>query len=158
MKTLTLLSFVCFAFIADAQTNNTPGFSYKASFSAIIVKDVAASSRWYQSVFGVTVKDHVADEKNGYDIYILESPYLTLELLQLRGAVSKKDALAGKTDQTEVNGFFKIGFTVPDVDACLNHLRSLKIDVPQVYTDQKTKKKNFLITDPDGNLIQFFEQ
>ena len=151
----TLLLTLFSASFASAQTSVGP--RYKASFSAIIVKDLAVSSLWYQTVFGLKVKDHVKDENAGYDIHILESADLTLELLQLRGAVSRTEVLSGKTDKTEVNGFFKIGFTVADVDASLKHLKGLKIDVPQVYTDQTTKKRNFLITDPDGNLIQFFE-
>jgi hypothetical protein len=55
-----------------------------------------------------------------------------------------------------MQGHFKIGFRIADMDACLKHLVALKIIVPQVWTDAKTKKRNFLIKDPDGNLVQFF--
>ncbi len=56
-----------------------------------------------------------------------------------------------------MQGFFKIGFKITSTDDWLTHLRALKIDVPRVWTDQKTGKKNFIIYDPDGNVIQFFD-
>ncbi|MBS1531563.1 MAG: hypothetical protein JSU01_14750 [Bacteroidetes bacterium] len=43
------------------------------------------------------------------------------------------------------------------MDAYLKRLNELKITVPQIWTDATTGKRNFLITDPDGNLIQFYE-
>ena len=97
------------------------------------------------------------DEGTGYRVVILESPNFSLELLQLNGSLKAKDLLKGKPEDTKIEGHFKIGFKVPDMDACLRYLKSLKIDVPRVWQDANTGKRNFLITDPDGNLLQFFE-
>jgi hypothetical protein len=157
MRQLTFLGLLCACSFVNAQPT-TPAFNYRPSFSAIIVSDVRASSEWYQSVLSLKVRDKIADENAGYDIQILEAPAMTLELLQIRNSVTKKDALTGKPEGAEVRGYFKFGVTVADINACLSHLKSLNITVPQIYTDAKTKKKNFLITDPDGNLIQFFEE
>jgi glyoxylase I family protein len=131
-------------------------FDYKPNGSAVIVTDIEKSSKWYQSVFGVTVKSRMEDPK-AYKVVILESPNLVLELLELKGSVPRSEALKGKPDGTQIQGLFKIGFVVTDMDKCLQHLKSLNIDVPRVWTDQSTKKRNFLITDPDGNIIQFFD-
>jgi len=38
----------------------------------------------------------------------------------------------------------------------LKRLAALSIATSQIYKDAKGKR-NFLISDPDGNLIQFFE-
>jgi len=155
MKKVAVL--VALVFSASLYAEPGPTFGYKPSFSAVVVKDVITASAWYCSVFDMKVKEEMKDGAGAYSIHILESPDFLMELLQLRGSVDKQSALAGKPNGTEIQGHFKIGFKVTDVDACLKKLASLNIDVPQVWTDQKTKKRNFLIKDPDGNLIQFFE-
>lgn len=129
-------------------------FDYTPSFSAIVVKNIEASSKWYQSVFGLKVKDQMKDENAGYNITILESPALVMELLELKKSFNPKE---GKSQDMQAQGLFKFGFNVKDMDVCIKHLAKLNITVPQIWTDSKTKKRNFLISDPDGNLIQFFE-
>lgn len=152
MKLITSLIIVSICFSANAQS-----FDYQPSFSAVVVKDIDASVNWYKSVFGLGVKEVMNDPNNAYKITILESPKYMVELLQLNGSVPKAESLKGKPSGTETQGHFKIGFKVANMDACLKHLANLKITVPQIWTDPKTKKRNFLITDPDGNLVQFFE-
>ena len=97
------------------------------------------------------------DEKAGYNIFILESASFTLELLELRNSVNTKDLLTDKPDENKIQGFFKLGFKVADIDACIKNLTELKISIPQIWSDPKTNKRNFIISDPDGNLLQFFE-
>ena len=152
MKSL-LLPLSCFIVLATFAQPAT-SFEYTPSFSAIVVKNMETSSKWYQSVFNLKVKDQVKDDNAGYNIVILESPSLTLELLQLKNSFNPKE---GKSGNVEPFGLLKIGFKTKDMDACLKQLASLNITVPQIWTDSETKKRNFLITDPDGNLIQFFE-
>lgn len=154
IKPLLTLSFVCTALFGVAQTLS---FEYQPSFSAVVVRNIDTSVSWYKSVFGLTVKQTMNDAGGGYKITILESPTYMLELLELKGSVPKTEALKSKAAGTETQGHFKVGFRVTNMDACLKHLASLKITVPQVWTDDKTKKRNFLIPDPDGNLLQFFE-
>ena len=96
------------------------------------------------------------DPNHDYRIFILESPQFVLELLELKGSLTRKNLLEGKPAGTQIQGHFKIGFKVAEMNDCLKRLADLKINVPQIWTDN-TKKRNFLITDPDGNLIQFFE-
>ena len=151
MRNIFPLLFVFSALTSYAQP--VP-LEYTPSFSAVIVKNMDASSRWYQSVLGLKVKEQLKDEKAGYNISILESPSFTLELLELKNSIDTK---AGKPQDKENQGLFKIGFKVNDMDACLKQLATLNISVPQVWSDPKTKKRNFIITDPDGNLIQLFE-
>ncbi len=126
-------------------------------FSAVVVSNIEVSTKWYQSVFDLKAKNQMNDENAGYKLMILESSAMLLELLELRGSLVRKALVEGKSEGTEIQGHFKIGFNVSNMDDWLKHLSNLKIDVPQVWTDQTTKKRNFLINDPDGNLIQFFE-
>ena len=150
MKNILIL----FIIFASLNSIAQPSFDYTPSFSAIVVKNVDTSSKWYQSVFNLKVREQMKDENAGYNIVILESPALVMELLELKKSFNPKE---GKSQDMQAQGLFKFGFNVKDMDACLKHLGKLNITVPQVWTDSKTKKRNFLISDPDGNLIQFFE-
>ena len=88
---------------------------------------------------------------------ILESSTVLLELIENKSWPDQKKLLADKPAGTRIQGFFKIGFKGPDMDACIKHLAGLKIIPERIYTDSETKKRNFLINDPNGNLVQFFE-
>lgn len=131
--------------------------NFQPGFSAKVVKNLTTSSKWYQSVFGLKIKNEISDPNQAYKIHILESANYSVELLELKGSLVKSELLKGNPDGTEVQGHFKIGFKISNTDEWLAHLRKLKIEVPNVWTDQKTGKKNFMIQDPDGNLIQFFD-
>jgi catechol 2,3-dioxygenase-like lactoylglutathione lyase family enzyme len=157
MKRL-VIAYLLVAGVVSATVAQSPAFDYRAGFSAIVVRDVDASVDWYKKVFGLNTIKEISDQNIGMKIVILESPSLTLELLQLGGSLSRKDLVQGKKEGTEIQGHLKMGFTVPNIDACIKHLSSLKIEVPRVWTDSDTKRRNFLITDPEGNLIQFFEK
>lgn len=97
------------------------------------------------------------DPQGQYKIVFLESDRLFLEILQLKGSLVPKELLAGKSPGTQIQGHFKIFFKTDDINGLLKQLSSLKIPVPQVWTDAKTGKKNFIIYDPDGNMVQFFD-
>jgi catechol 2,3-dioxygenase-like lactoylglutathione lyase family enzyme len=159
MKKIILLTQLClYCVIANGQAN-TPAtkFEYQPYFSAVIVSNVDTSVKWYEAVFGLVVKNTMSDPGSGYKVVTLESSNFFVELLQLDGSLAQKPILEGKPEGTKVQGLFKVGFKVPDMDSCLKRLAALKIDVPHIWTDNVTKKRNFLITDPDGNLVQFYE-
>lgn len=153
MRKLWLVIFIASWSVAQGQT--APGF--QPYFSAAVVKELAASVKWYQSVFDLKVKAEMNDPKESYRIAILESPNYMVELLELKGSLTKEELLKDRGEGAEAQGHFKIGFKISDTEAWLKHLKNLGIDVPQAWTDAKTGKKNFIVKDPDGNLIQFFE-
>ena len=143
------------ALVTGAQ--NTPGVKFEPYFSAVIVNNVDSSTAWYQSVFDLKIKNRINDTERGFRVAILESPKFILELIENRTWPTQKKLLEDKPEGTRIQGYFKIGFRVPDMNACLKHLAGLKIIPERIYTDSETKKRNFLINDPDGNLVQFFE-
>jgi len=149
-----------FLFIASCISANSfpqSSFEYEPNFSAIIVKDIRVSSDWYKSVFGLKTKTESNDVQNGYQVAIMESEDFLLELMELRGSLTRDELLAGKPGGTQIQGHFKLGFKVENIDTCLKRLAELGIDVPQVWKDKVSGKRNFIIKDPDGNLIQFFD-
>ena len=60
-------------------------------------------------------------------------------------------------EKTRIKGHFKIGYKVSNMDAWLVHLAALKIKIDGIHIDSHSKKRNLLIYEPDGNLLQFFE-
>ena len=155
IKIILSLLMLISAFIGRAQ--NTSAVKYEPYFSAVIVHDVDSSTAWYQSVFDLKIKNRINDIERGFRVIILESPTFLLELIENKSWPAQKKLLADKPEGTRIEGLFKIGFQVHDMNACLKHLADLKIIPERIYTDAATKKRNFLISDPDGNLLQFFE-
>jgi len=133
-------------------------FKYAPFFSAIIVKNVDTSAAWYEAVFDMKTKDRINDTERGFRVVIMEHPSFELELIENKSWPDQKQLLSGKPEGTRIQGFFKIGFSVADIDSCLKHLGFLKIVPDRIYRDSATNKRNFLIEDPDKNLIQFFEE
>jgi hypothetical protein len=154
-KVLLGLLILLNASIVRAQT--VGGFKSEPWFSAVIVDNVDSSTAWYQSVFDLKIKNHIDDSQSGFRVVIMESSTFLLELMENKAWPDQKELLAGKPEGTRIQGFFKIGFKVTDMDACLKRLAALKIIPGRIYTDSETKRRNFLINDPDGNLVQFFE-
>jgi len=150
--TLLLLISVCAIHAQKKEVSN-----YQPYFSAVIVHNIDSSTAWYQSVFDLKVRNRINDTERGFRVMILESSTFLLELIENKSFLQQKKILADQPQGTRIEGFFKIGFNVPDIDACLKHLAGLKIIPERIYTDSDTKKRNFLIEDPDGNLLQFFE-
>jgi predicted enzyme related to lactoylglutathione lyase len=153
---LAILFIIVSGDITQAQDLTSPA-DWRLGASAIVVKNVDTSEPWYQAVFKLTVKSRMDDPNGAYKVVILEAPNLMLELIQLKGSVTREEVFAGKPPGTQLQGHFKIGFKVRDIDACLAHLKTVNVNVPKVWEDKSTKKRNFLISDPDGNYIQFFD-
>jgi len=157
MRMNILLSILLLTVLFRSNAQSISAFKYEPYFSAVIVRNVDSSAAWYQSVFNLRVQNRINDTERGFRVMILTSPSFLLELIENRSWPDQKSILADRPEGTRIQGFFKIGFTVPDMDVCLKRLAELRIVPERIYTDSETKKRNFLVTDPDGNLIQFFE-
>jgi len=156
MKYKIMLAALTTIIAARMYSQDLSALNYQPYFSAVIVRNIDTSARWYKSVFSLKIKNEINDAANGFKVTILESPAFLLELLELKGVLVRKEILDNLQGNKQIQGHFKIGFKLADMDAFLKHLAFLKINVPQVWTDSTTKKRNFLINDPDGNLIQCF--
>ena len=85
--------FVFIAYCISVHCFSQGAFEYEPNFSAVIVKDIRVSVDWYKSVFGLTTKTESNDDKNGYKVAIMESENLLLELLELRGSLTRDGCL-----------------------------------------------------------------
>lgn len=156
MKHIIILAFAMGIALTTTAQQTSPPFEYRPCYSAIIVSNVDTLGEWYKKVFGLSKVKEISDENEGVRIMVLESGNFTLELIELNSSLVRKDLLQGKQDGIEIQGQVKMGFNVPNMEACLKHMANLKI-TPTVWTDSVLKRKNLLITDPDGNKIQFFQ-
>jgi catechol 2,3-dioxygenase-like lactoylglutathione lyase family enzyme len=152
-----LLAYLFWISVVPSYAQGSESFKYTPYFSAVIVNNVDTSAAWYQAVFELKVVDRINDTANGFRVVILGSSTFLLELIENRSWPARRQLLAEKPAGTRIEGFFKAGFKVPDVDDCLKHLAALKVVPERIYTGGGTKKRNFLVNDPDGNLLQFFE-
>jgi len=151
------ISTLFFLLTYSVNGQDAPAFKYAPLFSAIIVKNVDSSAAWYQAVFDMKTKNRINDAERGFRVVIMDHTSFILELIENKSWPDQMQLLSGRPEGTRIRGFFKIGFSVADFDGCLKHLALLKIIPQRIYTDSETKKRNFLIEDPDKNLIQFFE-
>ena len=145
-------------FIISANTvsgqQSTP-FQVDPYFSALIVKNIDSSVTWYQSVLGLNAK-FLSNTPQGIRVAILESPKIVLEVIENTSWFDPKELLKGKPADSRIQGYFKIGFRVTAMDSFIDHLKKLNISIPRIYKDD-SGKRNFLVEDPDKNLVQFFE-
>lgn len=142
--------------VTPVNRGDTMPFNYVPYFSAIVADKLDSSEKWYCSLFGLKVTKRMSEPATGFRVVILESSNLLIELIENESSLSPKEMLANKPGGTIIKGLFKIGFHVADIDACLQHISTLNIPVGRIYKDS-SGKRNFLISDPDGNMIQFFE-
>ena len=132
-------------------------FKYEPYFNAVIVNAIDSSSVWYQTVFEMRVIKRINDSLQGIRVVIMEATNFLLELIENKSWPDQKKLLSREQAGARIQGFFKIGFKTTNIDNCLRHLAELRIVPERIYRDSQTGKRNFLINDPDGNLIQFFE-
>ena len=83
-------------------------------------------------------------------------PGIVLEVIENNAWPDPEEFLKGKPEGTRLQGYFKIGFKVTAMDSFIDHLNKLNVSIPRIYNDD-SGKRNFLVEDPDKNLVQFFE-
>lgn len=141
------------SFGQDASSFAPKPYSY-----AIIVQNIDVSIGWYQSVFGLKLRNRNDSPERGSKIAVLQSGDALLELIEVNLSLSRDSILRGKPERTLIRGFSKIGFKVSNLDASLKALKDARVKFfGEVYTDSFSNKRSFLISDPDENLIQIFE-
>ncbi len=128
-------------------------------FTAVIVEDLAISSKWYQDVLDFKLVNSTANQERGFKQANLANGYAWLELLEIKNSVANATTKSTFGDKARINGYFKIGFRVNTFENWLQRLTKLGVSYSgNVVTDPNTGKKMIIILDPDGNRIQIFEK
>lgn len=133
--------------------------SPEAYFTAIIVSNIDSSIIWYASNFGFEVLNRVELEEKSLKQANLRSGNMLIELIELKSSLSPKTLLENHPKKTKINGFFKLGFLVPEFDKWIDSLKQSDVEFyGEVVIDDLSGKRMQLVMDPDGNRIQLFEK
>lgn len=153
MKIRTFAALLCLALPLLAQTPaSAPAVRPVApQFFALSVPDAAASARWYQEMFGLTLLREIKPPDGSVHIFILVSDALHVEILQ------NKEAKPAGQAPFLTHGFFKTGFHVADLEATVAALKAKGVSFAYDITDDPTGARFAILSDNSGNRIQLFQ-
>lgn len=151
MKALTVLLAVLLSWAPPA-----PGAAQERPFSfagegffALQVADVDEMAGWYSHVLGLERLTAVDDDARGVHIRILSDGTVGLELIEARDR---------EAPPQQHRGLFKAGLFVTDIHAAHDWMLDLGAEVdPRPVTDTAMQVITFVLRDPEGNRVQFFE-
>ena len=128
---------------------------------ALSVRNVDASYAWYRTHLGFEVMRLPYSYAPGMRVGFLRRGEFRLELVEAAGSRPRSAALPDTTNQMSplsLQGFYKLGFQVPDLDALVAHFRTAGI-APRFgpTSDSSFQVRFFIVADPDGNWVQFFQ-
>jgi catechol 2,3-dioxygenase-like lactoylglutathione lyase family enzyme len=135
-------------------TDGRPSFTAQGAFVAIVVTDLDASVRWYQSNLGLHLVKRGKSPRVPAETVVLGGHNLFVELIHHEGK-----ALPRVDNEASVPRVLKAGMIVSqkDFDAVATYLQKRGIDAG-IFEDKEMGVRSFIFRDNDGNLIQFFAQ
>ena len=126
------------------------------SFFALTVKNADSVADWYSSTFQLRSLKEINDTAMGAVVKIIGNDNMVIEILQLKDSKPAKDI--GLTSTFQMHGFVKVGFFVKSLDEVQKHFNQKNIKIRYgPFNDESTRTKNLIISDCEGNLVQFFE-
>ena len=150
-----LLLWLSTFYVSSAQSLSVP----QAYFSALIVENMDSSLNWYTNILQFEVVNQVDLKERGLRQANLSNGETWIELIELSGAIGKAELQESLPPNPRLQGFFKFGFRVNDFDLWKDHfIKHQLIGSSAIVKDPNMGKRMFIIKDPDGNRIQFFEK
>ncbi len=126
-------------------------------FVALSVADAGRSMDWYQRVLGFETVRSVDLEERGIRIRLLQRDGAFLELIESQDSKELTSIDATLNRRFLVQGVFKIGFHVDDLEVAQQRLATLGVDLRgRVIEEEDLGLRSLQIEDPDGNVIQLF--
>lgn len=143
---------------ADGQSALATARPYLVSLS---VANLDTSVRWYRDMLGFRETRRLNVPDSSLRISFLELNGFRLEMIEFKDSISSaaiRSKFPAVDDQAKVQGFGKLAFAVTNVGEVAASLKDKKIKfVREVTQEKKTGEIWFIIEDPDGNWLQFFE-
>lgn len=128
-------------------------------FFALSVSNADSVSAWYENVFQLKLLKEIRPADGSVHVRIIGNENLILEIIQHKGSKSLTDCDIDRTQAYRMNGIFKIGLYVNDVQKAQNYLQQKKVAIKNsIFEDADTRTKSFVITDAKLNLIQIIQQ
>ena len=92
----------------------------------------------------------------GVVVKIIGNDNMVIEILQMKDSKTAKDW--GLKSNFQMHGFVKVGFFVRSLDAVEKHFAQKSVRILYgPFNDASSRTKNLIISDCEGNLVQFFE-
>jgi catechol 2,3-dioxygenase-like lactoylglutathione lyase family enzyme len=127
------------------------------TFVALSVRDLDASVKWYTETLGLTATRLPPHEVS--KAAILRGPGLLIELVQHGESFPLESRLPGLQGRYIVQGIFKVGVFVDDIEATVKRLEAKGARFKgRLYTDETTGVRSHLLLDNEDNVIQLFEE
>ncbi len=164
----TFLAFTFCALIlscSSSQTDESEGQNvFKPRIFGITVSDMERSMNWYTSTLNFERDTVMHFESSGITVGMMHLGDFYIELIGFENSIFKADLDLPK-EHSNLHGFFKMGFQADNIQelyARLSASADVSIvapldDLPEIE-NYDFPDKYFLITDPDGNYIQFFSK
>ena len=126
------------------------------SFFALTVKNADSVANWYSSTFQLRSLKEINDTSMGAVVKIIGNDNMVIEILQLKDSKPAKDL--GLESPFQMHGFVKVGFFVKSLGDVQKYFDQKQIKILYgPFNDESTRTKNLIISDCEGNLVQFFE-
>lgn len=150
----TLLLFAVWGAQLQPLAADVPSFNVQGAFLAVVVTDLDASVHWYGSNLGLHLVKRGRSPRVAAETVVLGGHNLFVELIHHEGAT-----LPRIDNEASVPRLIKAGVIVGqrDFDALAAFLRTRSIKAG-IFEDKEMGVRTFLLTDNDGNLIQFFTE
>lgn len=113
----------------------------------IAVSDVAASSRWYQTLLGAEI------EVRGGDSYA-RLAYDGLPILQLHAWEGDEHPYLGDREGRSYGNGVALWFATPEFDAAIERARALEASILEgPYLNSRARQRECWFRDPDGYVV-----
>jgi catechol 2,3-dioxygenase-like lactoylglutathione lyase family enzyme len=164
VQALIMVLQVSITFSAIAQSPGTANErlskSIKPSLVAISVANIDETVKWYQDNLGFAVKEKKDFPQHSLRIAFLALNDFEIELVEDKKSVSLvaiQKHLPEADDETKIQGFVKLAFTVEDVEALASRLKSkgVRFQMEMTKSNRKEGVKFFIVRDNNGNWLQF---
>lgn len=153
----TLALFAPVAMAADETNVDAVPLRGAAPFIAVSVADLDKQLAWYTDTLGFSVYSRGEIPGRGIKFALLRSGSALVELLQVPSSRSRAEAAPSVNDASQIQGFFKSGVVVPDVEATYNSLKAKGVKFAfELSKPPSGPYRVFGLTDPEGNLVQVF--
>ncbi len=159
MRTVLLSVYLVMSLFAIAPAQQEKDLILHPYFAGLVVANLDSSIQWYSDHLNLHLVNRTDRADLGLRQANLRSFTMLIELVELQSTVSPDKALVGLPKGSRVTGYYKFGMVLEDFDDYLAHLESLGTAIHgRVVQDPVSGKRTFLIKDPDGNLLQFFDR
>ncbi len=118
---------------------------------AILTDRYEESKQFYTEVLGFTITQEVfRKERNSYKLDLAINGIYSIELFSFPDYKERPSF-------PEAKGLRHLAFAVDNVNEWIQYLRSKKVDVQDIRTDEITQKKFTFFYDPNGQPLELYE-